>query len=148
MDRSNDRIGAMPAPPPTNTRSLSYPSQGEYAERAGHVEPVAHLQPGVEEVREQPVRVHLDDELQPARFPAGGVGHRKRAGGVGAGNRDVDVLAGKEPQLGRLHQTQDQVAQVVGDPLDRGDLGHRLLDRQAGADHVLVVVDQFDGHVL
>jgi hypothetical protein len=99
-------------------------------------------------VREQPVRVDLDDEFQLSTFQAGGVRHRERAGLVGARDGDVHVLPRKEPELRWLHQAQYQVAQVVGDAGDRDDLGHRLLDRQPRTDHVLVIVDQFDPHVL
>jgi len=42
------------------------------------VEPVADGQPGVQKVREQPVRIDPDHELEVAAVPAGRVGHRER----------------------------------------------------------------------
>src|SRR5207342_162948 len=50
-------------------------AEGEDTEWAGDVEPVADGQPGVQKVREQPVRIDPDHELELAGVPAGRVGH-------------------------------------------------------------------------
>ena len=65
-----------------------------------------------------------------------------------SGDGDVHVLAGEELDLVRLDQPQDQVPHVVGDRVLGHHLRHALLDRQAGADHLLVVVQQLDRDVL
>ena len=123
-------------------------AQGEHPVRAAEAEPVPHLQRGVEEVGEQSVRVDLDHELELAAVPGRGIGHGERAGRPGPGYLDVHVLTREELDVRGLDQPQHQVPHVVGDRV----LGHHLRDgagdRQAGADHVLVVVEQLDGEVL
>ena len=139
----------MPAPPPTKIRSQSRPSRRVNTPNGPMTSSRSPtVSSGVQEVREQPVRIDLDDELELAAVPAGGVGHRERPGLLGAGHGDVDVLAGEELDLGGLHEPQHEVPHVVRDGLDRDDLGDRLLDRQPGPDHLLVVVEQLDRHVL
>jgi hypothetical protein len=115
-------------------------AQGEHAERAAQLQAVAHVQLLVEELREQPVRVHLDHEFEQP-VSARCVGHRERADLVGAWHGEVHVLAGEELDFARLDQPQHQVAHVVRHRVLGHHLGDGLLDRQAGADHVRVVVE-------
>jgi len=57
----------IPAPPPTKTSSRVVAlAQGEHPERAAQVQPVTDLELVGQVPGEQPVRVHLDHELQAA----------------------------------------------------------------------------------
>jgi hypothetical protein len=136
MARSSDKMGAVVAL-----------AESEDAERPGYVQPVA-LGHFLREVPgEMSVCVDLDDELKQPALAAGGVGHREGTHRVGFRNRDVHVLAREELDLGRLDQPQHQVPHVVSDRVPGHHLRDGLLDRQAGADHLLVVVEQLDREV-
>ena len=104
----------------------------------------SQISPESEQAGEAPVGIELDHELHPA-LVGRQVGHRERAVvAVVARDRDVDVLAGVELDLGRLQQLELEPPDVVGELLDRGDARLRLHQREARLEHVLVVVDQLD----
>src|SRR5580658_388545 len=122
-------------------------AQGEDPERPGQLQPVTDLQLFVEILREQPVRVDLDDELELPAFPGRRVRHRERPDLIRAGHGDVHVLAREELEISLGNQPQHQVPHVVRDRLVGHDLGLGVLDRQSGPDHLLVVVQQLDRDV-
>ena len=122
--------------------------EGEHPERAGHPEPVADRDIGVQEPGEQPVGVDLDDELQQP-VPRRGVGHGERPGLLGVRDREVQVLAREELQrlvrsVSRTTRWRRSCVTFSFDTTSTVD----LLDRQPGLDHLLVVVEQLDREVL
>src|ERR1700733_9240977 len=128
-------MGAIPAPPPTKIRSVSGASRNMNTPygpvRPGPREPVADLQLLIEILREQPVRIDLDHELELPAFPGRRVRHRERPDLVRAGHGDVHVLPREELEIDvRRDQAQDQVPQVVGYRVVGYDLGLGLQDRQ------------------
>src|SRR5208337_4541267 len=103
MDRSRHKIGAIPAPPPTKTRSVSGASR-KVKTPNGPVRlsrsPICTL---VSRKWENSPWVDLDDELELPALPGRRVGHRERPGFVRPGNGDVDVLPGEELEVVRVH---------------------------------------------
>ena len=138
----------MPAPPPTKTmsdvwfsRRVQVPNGASTSRRS----PTGHLV--CEELRERPVGVDLDDELEHA-LAVRGVRHRERPDLAGIGDREVHVLTGEELDLLARDLLDHQVAHVVGDLLVGEHLDGALPDAEAAAEDLLVVVEELDHQVV
>ncbi len=147
MERSRDRIGAIPAPPPTKTsaasesRNVKTPNGPVSSRRSPTWSSLSRK-------RENSPSGYtlMTNSSSPSRLEVFAI-ENDRTWSV-PGTRDVHVLAGEELDLARFDEAEHQVAHVVRHRVLGHHLGGGLLDRQAGADHVLVVVEQLDRDVL
>src|SRR5262249_60904287 len=81
-----------PRPAPDEDQVVFALAEREHAERPADLEAVTDRERGVEEMREQAVRVYLDHELELAALPARRVRPPERSGGGVAPHRALHAL--------------------------------------------------------
>src|SRR5262245_63961866 len=100
----------------------------------------------VEQTRKTTTREDFKDEFE-VIVHCRSVGHRIRAMCLTARNADIDILASPKAQFRWLDELEYQAFDVMGKRFDCRHHSLHSLDRQAGEDHLLIIVKKFDRQV-